>query len=306
MKKLNTEIFIARAQKVHGNLYDYSKVIYEHSQKKIVIVCKKHGEFLQLPTNHLISRGCLKCAEAARSGKYAKSVDKFISDARKVHGNLYDYSKVVYINNKKNVLLTCRIHGSFLQAPHNHTKGKGCALCGRGVLRKNTEEFIINARMVHGDLYDYSKVDYVGNKKKVIIICKIHGQFLQKPNSHLTGSGCPICKCSKGEKLVAQTLENLGIKYQREFSFSDLSGNINPLRFDFALFKNNKLSCLIEYDGELHFRYVKGFHRGIETFKLHKKYDKLKNKYCKKNNIKLIRISYKCKDIEKYLKEHLN
>lgn len=60
-------------------------------------------------------------------------------------------------------------------------------------MKSNTEEFIQKAREIHGDKYDYSKVNYINNKTKVCIICPEHGEFWQKPNNHLHGNGCKKC-----------------------------------------------------------------------------------------------------------------
>lgn len=59
--------------------------------------------------------------------------------------------------------------------------------------KKTKEEFIKDARKVHGDKYDYSKVEYVGSKIKVCIICPKHGEFWQTPSHHFEGKGCPKC-----------------------------------------------------------------------------------------------------------------
>jgi len=118
--------------------------------------------------------------------------DDFIERARGVHGTKYDYSKVEYDGNKKNVIIICKKHGEFPQSPNSHLKGFGCSHCS-GKAPLTTESFIERARDVHGTKYNYSKVEYVGSKDKVIIICKKHGEFPQSPNSHLKGSGCPHC-----------------------------------------------------------------------------------------------------------------
>ena len=121
----------------------------------------------------------------------------FEEKARKVHGDKYDYSKVEYVNSNTKVCIICPIHGEFLMRPINHLRGQGCPKCGRkssSEKRKNgLNEFIEKARKVHGDKYDYSKVEYVNNKTKVCIICPIHGEFWQRPNDHLTGYGCNKC-----------------------------------------------------------------------------------------------------------------
>jgi len=130
------------------------------------------------------------------SSKY--TTEYFIIGARKVHGNYYDYSKVVYVNCITDVIIICPIHGEFHQTPHNHLNGKGCPICG-GKLKLTTEEFIIKAKKIHGDYYDYSKVDYVGTFSVIIVICPVHGEFRQIPNYHLSGNGCPKC----GKKLAS-------------------------------------------------------------------------------------------------------
>lgn len=118
--------------------------------------------------------------------------NKFIERACKVHGNKYDYSKVEYVNNNVKVCIICPEHGEFLQTPHNHLRGQKCPKCS-GCIVYTTEKWIEAARKVHGDKYDYSKVEYINAKTKVCIICPEHGEFWQKPNNHLMGKGCIKC-----------------------------------------------------------------------------------------------------------------
>lgn len=123
--------------------------------------------------------------------------EEFASEANKVHGNRYCYDRVAYTNNKTPVEIICPKHGSFLQAPTNHLRGKGCRKCAKEVLsdslRKTNAEFKSQAMAVHGDRYDYSKVDYKQAREKVEIICRQHGSFRQTPSNHLGGKGCPRC-----------------------------------------------------------------------------------------------------------------
>ena len=133
------------------------------------------------------------------------TTEKFIAKAREKHGDTYDYSKVDYKNTHKNVTITCKIHGDFPQTPANHThkmRPQGCSKCGvkRSAIlqRSNAEEFIAKAREKHGDTHDYSKVDYKNNGTCVTITCKIHGDFPQTPNNHLSGHGCS--KCAKNQQ----------------------------------------------------------------------------------------------------------
>ena len=186
-----TEEYITEAKKVHGDKYDYSKVEYRGNKEKVCIICPKHGEFWQLPNNHLKNHGCPECARM-QSGKSQKlSLYDFISQSREVHGNKYDYSKVEYTNANTKVCIICPEHGEFWQSPFEHKSGNGCPRCiGR---YKTTADFIAESKKIHGDKYDYSKVEYRGNKEKVCIICPKHGEFWQSPSKHLSGQGCTIC-----------------------------------------------------------------------------------------------------------------
>jgi len=123
MKKLTTEEFIEKARKIHGNLYDYSKVNYEHSNKKIKIVCVKHGVFEQTSNNHISAKqGCPKCAI---NNKFDNN-KIFIEKANKIHDNVYDYSCVIYTNCFKKVCIICPKHGKFNQTPVAHLNSKHC------------------------------------------------------------------------------------------------------------------------------------------------------------------------------------
>ena len=196
-KRKTTEEFIEEACKIHGDKYDYSKADYVNSYTKLCIICKKHGEFLQSPLNHLSGKGCKKCAYEKMMNDRSLSKDEFISKSIEKHNGKYDYSKVRYVNEHVKVCIVCPIHGDFWQIPQSHLRGCGCKKCKGNRLslskRSNIDAFIEKARKVHGDKYDYSKVEYVNGKTKVCIICPEHGEFWQTPNSHLKGSGCPSC-----------------------------------------------------------------------------------------------------------------
>lgn len=100
-------------------------------------------------------------------------------------------------------------------------------------------------------------------------------------------------KSSKLELKVEKILRQNNINFKREVSFNDLNGcNNTPLRFDFVIYKNNNIFCIIETDGEQHFKFVKHFHKNIFGFKKSLEWDRRKNKYCLVHNIPLIRIPY--------------
>lgn len=190
--KYTDKDFISKARIIHGNRYDYLNVEYINSTTKVVITCPLHGNFLQQPYKHLRGQGCAGC-----SGSEIGTTLSFIEKAKNIHKDSYDYSKVAYKNNKAKVLITCHIHGDFLQRPNDHLSGYGCQKCGNLLKSKNnfssTEEFITKATKIHGNKYDYSKTNYISAKTKVTIICSEHGEFEQTPSSHLQGCGCILC-----------------------------------------------------------------------------------------------------------------
>lgn len=115
--------FIKKANKIHKNQYDYSKVIYINSKTKINIICKIHGQFNQSPSNHLANHGCGKCRKNYMDTPY------FIERANKIHNHRYDYSLVEYINAHNNIIIICKIHGPFKQLANGHLNGQGCRKC---------------------------------------------------------------------------------------------------------------------------------------------------------------------------------
>jgi very-short-patch-repair endonuclease len=213
------------------------------------------------------------------------TTEEFIERAKKVHGSRYDYSKVNYINSTTKVCIICSEHGEFYNTPGNHIFQKqGCSSC-YGNKKATTEEFIEKAKKVHGNKYDYSKVNYINNYTKVCIICPKHEEFNQKAYNHTRGDGCPICKTSKGELKIINILEKNNIKYLYQHKFKECKNKL-PLPFDFYLPEHN---LLIEYDGRQHFE-----QSGFSNDKLKKtqKHDKIKNNFCKEKGINLLRIPF--------------
>ena len=215
-KKKTTEQFIEDAKKIHGDKYDYSKVEYINNHTKVLIICPKHGEFPQTPNDHLDGCGCKDCWEERRGDAVRKTTEQFIEDAKKVHCDKYDYSLVEYKNSNTPVkIIHKECERVFKQKPSNHLDGCGCIYC-YGTPKKTTEQFIEDARKVHGDKYDYSLVEYVNNKTEVKIICPIHGVKIQTPLQHLTTCGCPDCAPNKKltfEEFVDKARKVHGDKY---------------------------------------------------------------------------------------------
>lgn len=164
----------------------------------------------------------------------------------------------------------------------------------------NTDEFIRKARLKHLNRYDYSEVFYINNELKITIICHAHGLFRQKPGNHLKGNGCGLCKISKGENEINNYLQRNKIIFKRQHIFPDCK-KIRSLPFDFYLPKQN---LCIEFDGRQHTQSIDVF-GGERGFQERIVNDEIKNLYCRKNEINLLRISYKDsvdEKLEKYLK----
>lgn len=309
-RRLTKDEFVKKAREIHGDKYDYSSSIYLGNRTPIEITCEKHGPFIQRPSNHIGPNrsGCPICGDERIGEKNSKNTEDFTKTSKEIHGDTYDYSLVDYKGNRSPVTIICNKHGEFQQTPTTHLKGSGCPKCA-GNLRKTSEEFIIQAKKVHGNKYDYSKTNYVNHRDPVSIICSKHGEFSQIPQNHLVGSGCPICSESKGEKLVTFILEKNNITFQRQKKFLSCytrgfkDKRCIRLPFDFYLPKYN---TVIEYDGVQHFRPVSIF-GGENEFARIKIRDKIKNSFCKTNGIKIIRIPYTMnkEQVEEYLKKEL-
>ena len=298
----DTDTFINKSKKLHGDKYDYSKVSYTKNTEEVIIICGIHGEFKQKASNHLSGHGCRTC-----SGK-GRTTEDIISMFKEIHGDKYDYSNVVFEGNEKKVILVCPNHGKFEKEPqHILYQSAGCPKCvGKGL---TNDERISEAKKVHGDKYEYDKFNYVIAIKKTVVTCKNHGDFKVSPNDHINnGTGCPKCRDSKGERLVTQILNDMGIKFIPQYKFNDctVQGKVYNRKppFDFYLPNHN---TLIEYDGRHHFEPVKD-HGGEDNFKRRQLVDGIKNNYAKRNGINMIRIPYTVKhsEVKDYILKFMN
>ena len=230
MQKYNTEEFIEKIRKVHGDKYDYSKVEYHGCHEKVCINCPEHGEFHIIPGNLLQGQGCRLCGVKKYAMERAMPIEKFLCEARKKHGDKYDYSKVEYKNCDTPVCIICPEHGEFWQTPYLHLRAKiGCPKCAN-IVKYTTEEFIEKAKKIHGNKYDYSKAKYNNAFDKVCIICPEHGEFWQAPCQHLQGRGCPFCvgKNKTTESFIEEAQKIHGGKYI--YDKVDYNGAFNPIR----------------------------------------------------------------------------
>ena len=207
--KRTTEEIIKEAKEIHGDEYDYSKLDYINAKTPVTIICPVHGEFPQIAYNHLRGRGCADCGFIVIASKTRSDTDTFVTKAKEIHGDKYDYSKLTYIDSLTPVTIICPIHEKFSQRASSHLSGSGCPDCGQIVINSkitsDTNTFITKAKQIHGDRYDYSKVKYESCYKEVVIICSIHGEYLQKPGSHLHTQGCDLCRREQMSQLFVKS-----------------------------------------------------------------------------------------------------
>lgn len=293
-KPISIKEFIKRSKLSHGDKYDYSKTIYKSQYELVIIGCPTHGDFEQIPKSHMNGSGCKKCS-------YDKSRKRY-TGAKKIHkldkGTILDRLKKIYNYNYDNCEIegtrndaiirniVCPIHGVFNKRLNNHLRqNQGCNKCSSN--KSNIQEFIKKSNIIHQNKYNYSKANYINNITKVEIECPIHGSFKQIPNKHLSGQGCPYCYkiiSSKGESFIEKFLLDNNIKFECQ---KVIPGT--KLKFDFYIPQKN---MYIEYDGIQHYEPRSRF-GGEKEYLLQVKRDNIKNEYCKKNKIKLLRISYK-------------
>ena len=192
-QRLTTEQFILKAQEIHDDKYDYALSKYETSQKEIKITCKSHGVFEQAPSNHMQGIGCPLCAKEKISDKLSLPFSEFEIRARKKHGNIYLYKKSNYKRIGEKAIITCPEHGDFEQVAYFHVQGGKCPTCWSLDTRMQAPEFIAKAKEVHGERYNYDRIECNGVDSIVSIKCNTHGIFQQKVQQHLLGSGCEQC-----------------------------------------------------------------------------------------------------------------
>ena len=199
--------FISRAKSIHGDRYGYDDCCERGCREKVAITCKIHGNFLQLPSNHLKGCGCPMCATDRMVKTRTWSNEDWVVKARAKHGDLYDYSKTKYIRSTQKVSIICQTHGPFLQRAQDHIKGHGCELCARQNRVKWTAgAFEAEANRIHNSKYLYDSAAYVPNCK-IPITCSRHGVFYITPNSHMAGSGCTQCGYKRSSRAAVEWLD---------------------------------------------------------------------------------------------------
>lgn len=205
IRKKTETFFFKKAKEKWGNKYDYSKTLIKSRINHVTITCPIHGDFVVIPGNHISKGknvgGCPKCSQIiSHKAAMEKGEKKLLSIIKEKFGNKYSLEKFKYKGDKEKVTLICPKHGEFSMTYNNLINSKGCPQCTKENAFKNKKNgetnesvFITEAKKIHGDKYDYSKVIYKNSHAKICIVCPEHGEFYQTPNNHLSGYGCAKC-----------------------------------------------------------------------------------------------------------------
>lgn len=288
VKRKTTEMFIQEARSIHGNEYDYSHVNYVNCDEPVEIICKIHGPYFQTPYRHNnLASGCPRCSVIKRGADSRITVEKFIQDARLVHGDKYDYSLVKYTGSANKIKIICPIHGEFEQVAADHLRGIGCRKCHVDSVRRSLPELITEFTTIYHGKYSYEKVVYKNVRTRILVTCPIHGDFFIRPDQHLEGYGCHQCAIhdseSRLERKVREILEKKGIMFEQQKTFPWLKSK-NSLFLDFYLPEYN---AAIECQGAQHFKAYK-FFGGQATFAEVTKRDHIKRLQCADNGVTII------------------
>ena len=255
-----TSSWVNKAREVHGNSYDYSRSIYVDAVSPIEIVCPLHGSFYQIPNSHLAGHGCSLC-----NGGVLPTLENWLAKVETVHKNKYNYSRISYINPREKVCIICPIHGPFIQGHKAHAAGNGCPICGTKI--PSTAEWVVRAKEIHGERYDYSKVLYTSNSDKVEIICPTHGSFYQTPGNHINNfQGCPKCKGKNHNIIYLLRCKNTGL-FKIGITTDDVDKRISGIGGNLVEVYNVTCENPREHEAYLHKLYkdFNVYHEGVRS-----------------------------------------
>lgn len=269
------EQFIAEVAMINQSIQVVGQ--YVNSNTKIEIKCKSCGhKWFSRAADILRGHCCPKCSRTKTHEQYVSELATVNSDIAVVDKYINSYTKI------KHLCLKCGYE--WTAKPNSLLHGNHCPQCS--MHRKPHEQYVKELAIKNPNI---EVIDgYINANTNIMHRCTICGyEWMLRPNHALNGLGCPSCRETSGERQVKQWLINNDIKYEYQKCFPDCK-NQRMLPFDFYLPDYN---CCIEYDGAQHFKEVSLW--GGQEYLLNRQHnDKIKNDYCDKNDIHLIRIRY--------------
>ena len=297
-KKITQDIFLQTVREKHGEKWDLSTVQYRNKNQILGLSCPDCNEnFNTTPGKLMDGLGCPRCEGRIKDLRY------YVEEAKKVHGDKYDYSAcylsrttVTQLNN-----IRCKVHGFFSTRADVHIKMKcKCPKCyppkDKIPLEERRDAYIRRAIERHGEgHFDYSQVNYHRKREKVKIRCIIHDywffQSLEEHSKRNKRGGCPLCSETTGEREVRLHLQKKHIDFTAQVEIENIRPKELPrqyLRVDFYI---SKYRLFIEYNGEQHYRDC-GWFKERGGFEMQQLRDEVLREYCQKFNFNLLEIKY--------------
>jgi hypothetical protein len=302
VRRLSQEEFVNR---VHELLSDEYTVIgqYVTSQTPILMLhetCKT--TYFVKPNNVISNRTrCPNCFPSFSKRKKNTEIFK-IQVEKKYPGHEYTVCGEYKGNHTKLYMLHNACGNRYLVTPNKFLQGRRCPKCF-GTPKKTHEQYASELIAKYGEMYTLLS-EYKGTDEPIYVRRNTCGHDFWTPAKYLLKFPiCTRCQDSHGELRVAAVLKSLKVDFKTQYRIKACRDK-KPLPFDFAVFKDGKLACLIEYDGEQHFskRSIMARYSGELIWR----HDKIKSDFCKTNSIPLIRIPYTALNtIEPYLTAHL-
>lgn len=302
--------FLSKAREIHGEKYNYSFIREEDIRGKeshVPLRCNL-CRYSWNPTvgDHINGKyGCPCCA-----GQLHYTLALFLSRAKEIHGEKYDYSQITeddIKNARSHVPLKCNCCGySWNPTIFGHiNNGNGCPKCSKK-LQYTLSQFLSKAKEIHGEKYDYSQItedDIKNNKSRVPLKCNCCAHsWSPKIADHINSeSGCPKCIFSKGELECERVLKTLSCKFITQFELESLKKK----RYDF-MFEHENKKYILEYDGEQHFEFTPYFHKTKEDFQKRKDYDILKTRTAVLSGFRIIRLACSVDEVEEHIITAIN
>ncbi len=216
---------------------------------------------------------------------------EFLTQAKSKYNDKFDYSNLNFVNAQTKGTMTCSVHNfEFQQTPYRHLNGNGgCLKCqyeSNSLKRSNSlEMFLLKAKEIHGDKYDYSKFNYISNKTKGILRCNMcKKEWEVRPDSHLFAkSGCPIC--NKAQIYTKQYYLAKGIENHKAYLYIALFSSDNEQFVKIGITKHENVRCRFRGHAYYNIRIVTSYE--TDFFNAYEIEQMLLEKYCKYSYVPL-------------------
>lgn len=265
--------------------------VYSGATTPIGLKCKKCGHEWSM-TPHVILRNgvrkCPVCISKATSDRCRKSPNDFAKQIAQKYPFITLNSP--YVTSHQKVNCTCSLCGETYDISAVQLLDRGCKICNMRNLPQRQampkDIFIDRIRQIGTDV---SILEYHNAHDYVLCKCNICGnEWESAGGSLLSGTGCPKCSLSHGEKKISALFDRMGVVYESQKTFDRLIGvGGRPLSYDFYL---PEFNMLIEYQGEYHYGIPKN--QTDEQFQRQKQHDALKSQYARDNGMNLLLIPY--------------